>query len=198
MVRPMMLYRTVVVDPPWPSPKAWQGKKERYSARDYKHLTIPQIRSLGIPDIAEADSHLYIWSIQSKDSHKKSLDTKMFLEHSFDLARHWGYRPMNLITWGKTGPGTGNYFQVNSEFILFAVRGSLPGLKTGEQRPTWFEASRLEPSEKPDEAYELIERVSPGPRIDIFARKPRGGWDVWGDEVDGVDLGPDFGPRMTL
>lgn len=192
------MYKTIVVDPPWPSQRAWGGKHKRYQAEDdYPLMSLRDIAMMGISDIAEDNAHLYIWCTQSKakkDSYTNHLvfDTqkveRMFVEYAFDLARAWGFRPMNLITWAKTGPGVGNYFQVNSEYLLFAVRGKLPGLQTGEQRPTWFEAKRGAPSEKPDEAYQLIERVSPGPRLDVFARKPREGWDVWGNEVESVHL----------
>jgi N6-adenosine-specific RNA methylase IME4 len=45
-------------------------------------------------------------------------------------------------------------------------------------------AGRREHSRKPEEARERIEALVPGPRLEMFARDPREGWDAWGDQTD--------------
>ena len=49
-----------------------------------------------------------------------------------------------------------------------------------------------EHSEKPDEVYRRIERLYPAPRLELFARKPREGWTVWGDEVPAAEQEDDL------
>jgi N6-adenosine-specific RNA methylase IME4 len=49
---------------------------------------------------------------------------------------------------------------------------------------SWFYAPVQEHSHKPEEQYAVIERCSPGPFLELFARRARPGWHVWGDEVE--------------
>lgn len=70
----------------------------------------------------------------------------------------------------------------STEHVLFCHRGSLKLLKTGERLD--FAAKRREHSRKPDEFYDIVRRVSPAPRIDVFSRENREGFDTWGNEPD--------------
>ena len=132
-------------------------------------------------------SHLYLWATQSKCRE----DGRLIVEWAFDVAICWGFEPKNLLTWCKRSPGVGAHFQVNTEFMVYAIARDVGGKvpmtrRDGHARPTWFEATRTEHSAKPDEAYSYIERLSPGPRIDLFARRARPGWDVWGTQAPGA------------
>ena len=94
----------------------------------------------------------------------------------------WGFRYVTCLTWVKPSIGMGNYFRGSTEQVLFGVRGSQP-LKRHDVG-TWFEAPRGEMhSEKPDEFYALVESCSYAPYIDIFGRKEREGWTVWGENA---------------
>lgn len=96
-----------------------------------------------------------------------------------------GFRYVTMITWHKDKIGLGQYFRGNSEHILFGVRGRLPAqVKT---QATCFNAVRTRHSQKPDKALEIIEAVSPGPYLEMFARTKRPGWDSWGNEVKEVE-----------
>jgi N6-adenosine-specific RNA methylase IME4 len=48
---------------------------------------------------------------------------------------------------------------------------------------SWIEAPRGRHSEKPDVVRETLERASPGPRLELFARKLVPGWFCWGHEI---------------
>ena len=106
--------------------------------------------------------------------------TNRSLPKAFRLIETWGFRYITCLTWVKPSFGMGNYFRGSTEQILFAVKGSQP-LKRKDVG-THFEAPRGNGhSAKPDEFYNLVESCSYGPYIDIFGRKERDGWSVWGE-----------------
>jgi N6-adenosine-specific RNA methylase IME4 len=78
--------------------------------------------------------------------------------------------------------GMGHSFRNVTEHLIFAVRGKLDVKR--HDVPSVLFAPRREHSEKPDEAYELVESMSPGPYLELFARRPWKGWSAWGNEVD--------------
>lgn len=144
-----------------------------------------------LEDMIAEDAHLYLWV------------TNPFLidGSAVDVARAWGFQPKQLITWVKgrlsidtSHPdydeaklvkqiGMGRYWRGCTEHMLFCTRGTAMAMVKDRGVPNCFVAPRGRHSEKPDEAYELIERVSPGPSLDIFARKRRPRFDAIGDEL---------------
>jgi N6-adenosine-specific RNA methylase IME4 len=104
------------------------------------------------------------------------------LPKGFALLERWGFRCVTKLTWCKPHFGMGNYFRGSTEDVLFGVKGSLPLLR--HDVGTWFAADRdREHSAKPEEFYRLVETCSPGPWLEMFARRPRKGWVSWGAEV---------------
>lgn len=191
----MTRYRTIVADPPWPyeapgdilrpsqeaRPGAWDRDDATLaagSARRYGSMSIDDICAL-TPAAAD-DAHLYLWT------------TNAFLCQAHGVARAWGFRPITVLTWVKTSAATGNvsakagyYFRGATEHVVFGVRGSLK-LQTEDALPTAFLWPRLPHSVKPDAFYDLVEQASPGPYLELFARRARFGWDYWGDESLGT------------
>jgi N6-adenosine-specific RNA methylase IME4 len=187
-------FKTIVADPPWPysTPRAVVGNGGRGSdggraaqiiqadvSQHYPVMSIEAISALSVEARAEDDAHLYLWT------------TNSFMVEAHAIARAWGFEPKTIITWVKHKKGdddspsmkTGYWFRSATEHILFAVRGSLR-LAVPEGIPTWFYAARLPHSVKPEESYQLIERSSFAPRLELFARRERAGWDRWGNEVE--------------
>jgi len=125
------------------------------------------------PD-ADTSAHLYLWT------------TNAFMEQAHVLARTWGFAPKTICTWvkltpdGKASMRTGYYFRGATEHWLFCVRGSLRLLRA--DLPTAYLWPRLPHSVKPDAFYDLVESASPGPYLELFARRQRLGWDTWGNE----------------
>jgi len=75
----------------------------------------------------------------------------------------------------------GHYFRNATEHLLFGVKGNLG---TASKVPAnVFFAERTDHSSKPEKSYALIEEMSEGPRLELFARGQRVGWDSWGAEV---------------
>jgi N6-adenosine-specific RNA methylase IME4 len=197
-------YRTIVADPPWPMPKSgkttrgetdakgvytaksgrqvdgtWWGRHRGGSVElPYETLSLDAIAGLPVDDLAEPAAHVYLWT------------TNRFLEDAYGIVRGWGFpnKPV-LLTWGKTpmGLGFGGAYAQTSEFCLFARRGGLAHLNREDS--TWwkwgrvYEDGHIAHSAKPDAFLDMVERVSPAPRLEMFARRNRLGWDTWGDEA---------------
>lgn len=175
-------YRTIVADPPWPYwGRALTGKADgKGSISDfYPSMTLDEIKQLPLSTLAEDNAHLYLWV------------TCAFLFEADvpGLLRTWDFKYKTLLTWYKTGPtGLGNYFRVRTEHVVFAVRGSLPILPALREQNIFLAANGAH-SVKPECFLDLVERVSPGPYLELFARRQRLGWDTWGNEaLDHVEL----------
>ena len=92
-----------------------------------------------------------------------------------------------MITWAKPGLGVGR-FQCNTEHVLICRKGSRTENSFGKTGGTWFNWKRGKHSEKPDEFFQLVEKVSPGPYLELFGRKNRPNWTVLGNEINGKDI----------
>jgi hypothetical protein len=128
--------------------------------------------------LAEDDAHLWLWGVNR------------LMGAAYDVVAAWGFTPMSLLTWCKPGPGMGYYLRNNTEHCIFATRGR-PIVPSEAVMSSWYQWPRLRHSEKPAEFFDVVERVSPGPYLELFARGRRHGWDAWGDEV------PDGSPRCA-
>ena len=174
-----MQYGTVLADPPWDYTElgfhGYKGVKnyDVDSGTQYPTLKVEQIKKLEVVNIVAPQAHLYLWV------------TKDFMEYGFDIVRNWGFEFRGILTWvKKPRMGMGHYFRHCTEFVLFGVRGKL-GLCYHDERD-YFEAPINKHSEKPEILYDIIERNSPRPWIELFARKRKPGWDTWGNEVESI------------
>jgi N6-adenosine-specific RNA methylase IME4/ParB-like chromosome segregation protein Spo0J len=161
-------FQTIVLDPPWD----WgdEGDVDQFGRGrpTYQTMPIDELRDMPIADLATTNAHIYLWI------------TNRSLPKGFALLDAWGFRYVTALTWCKPSIGMGNYFRGSTEHVLFGVRGSLPLIERNVG--TWFEAPRGgRHSEKPAEFYQLVERCSPGPWLDVFSRSERPGWVSWGE-----------------
>lgn len=124
----------------------------------------------GLAPSTEKQAHLWLWVVNQH------------IDWGYEVARAWNFEPVQIITWAKPGLGCGR-FQCNTEHCLVCRKGSRHGNPFGMTGGTWFNWPRGRHSQKPDEFYQMVEKVSPGPYLDMFARITRANWDTWGDEV---------------
>ena len=194
-------FATVVADPPWDySRKLSRGGTSGYSpvhpsrggnrgaANHYQTLSLDQLHQLPLHEVVGENAHLYLWT------------TGAFIVEAHQLAESWGFSPKGVIPWIKVKRnaaqhieqadgdlhaavrmGMGLYLRWASEFVVFAVKGKLPALRHDVNGVIF--AERQAHSQKPDELYQLVKEVSPGPRLELFARDHRPGYAVWGNEV---------------
>jgi N6-adenosine-specific RNA methylase IME4 len=180
-------YRTIVADPPWPHTRRPVDACQTIHSLPYPTMTVEQIAALPVKQLAQNDvagnrrdktiprdgSILYLWT------------TTSFLKRAFDVCQSWGFQPGPVLVWCKpaTGGGApGGTFRSNVEFVLVGRRGS-PRNATRSVRTRWFCWPRAGHSTKPEAFFDLVESVSPGPYLELFARRQRLGWDTWGDEA---------------
>jgi N6-adenosine-specific RNA methylase IME4 len=165
-------YSTIVADPPWhytqggpTTDPRWAGSK--VADPPYSMMSVEEIAALPVADLA-VDAHLYLWT------------TNKYLRDSFDIVRGWGFRHSQTLTWCKPprGIGPGGASSNTTEFVLYCRRGSLP--YRGRIDTTWWQWQRGPHSVKPPAFLDIVEQVSPGPYVELFARAPRLGWDSWG------------------
>jgi N6-adenosine-specific RNA methylase IME4 len=171
-------YRTIVADPPWDYPEGfatrsrtpgkWTGPVRRYDL-PYPSMTIQQIKALPIRDLAEGDARLFLWA------------TNRHLPFAFGVIQAWGFRYRQTLTWKKLD-GLSGSVAPNSEFLLVAARGA-PGLIRRLPNAVIERSQTKTHSRKPDVFLDLVEQCSPGPYLELFARRQRLGWDTWGNEA---------------
>ena len=78
--------------------------------------------------------------------------------------------------------GIGNYWRLSHEFMLLGVKGGLTFLDRGQM--SWLNHDRIGHSHKPEEVRWIIEKVSPGPYLELFGRRTIDNWTVWGNEIE--------------
>ena len=181
-------YRTIVADPPWEIPGARMGaggRRARNTRVEYDFMRLEEIKALPVSeDFAAPDAALFMWS------------TRQFFRDGVaaDVARAWGFEPVGEVIWGLRNPGMGSRALANDhEPILVARRGSHQW--TAEEPMGVYFWRQLYASNgggkvhsaKPDAFLDHVERWSPGPYLEMFARRARlGDWSYWGDESLGT------------
>jgi N6-adenosine-specific RNA methylase IME4 len=172
----MKRYGTILADPAWPY-KRPRAIGPVNVLNHYPTMPLHEIMLLPVEDLVADQAHLYLWA------------TNAFLCEAHDVSYCWGFEPVNVLTWVKIrqegchpSMKAGLWYRSATEHIVFGVRGKLR--LAGPAAPTAYLLPREAHSRKPDFFYDLIERQSPGPYLELFARRSRPGWDRWGEEVD--------------
>jgi N6-adenosine-specific RNA methylase IME4 len=162
-------FATIVIDPPWDWGDENDVDQFGRARPTYNTMTIGELMTLPVYDLADTDCHLYMWI------------TNRSLPKGFALLEAWGFRYITCLTWVKPSFGMGNYFRGQTEQVLFGVRGSQP-LKRHDVG-TVFQAPRGPNghSSKPLAFMDLVESCSPGPYLEMFSRSNRLGWTTWGE-----------------
>lgn len=165
-------YRTLVIDPPWNIYQTGNYGAEKH----YDLMSLEQIKNMPIADLVDPDSsHCWLWV------------TNASLKYAFDILETWGFTYRSIFTWCKLRLGLGRYLRNCTEHILLGTRGKAPVLCNSQMNYGFFPV--LEHSHKPEEFHKIVERVSPGPYAELFARRKMPGWDIWGMEApDGSDF----------
>lgn len=173
-------FGTILADPPWRfQNRTGKVAPEHKRLARYETMTSAEIAALPVADLADDRSHLYLWS------------PNILVPEAFKVMEAWGFTYKSMIVWhkvrkdgGSDGRGVGFYFRNVTEVVLFGVRGGLRTFQPGRRQVNLIATRKREHSRKPDELYPIVEACSPGPFLELFARYPRPGWSVWGNEAD--------------
>jgi N6-adenosine-specific RNA methylase IME4 len=174
-------FGTILADPPWRfTNRTGKMAPEHRRLRRYHTMSLDEILALPVSQLAAERCHLYLWVPNA------------LLPEGLEVLRSWGFAYKTNLVWYKTrkdggpdGRGVGFYFRNVTELLLFGVRGrNARTLQPGRRQVNLLAVPKQDHSRKPVEFHELIERCSPGPYLELFARERREGWRQWGDEVE--------------
>lgn len=174
-------FRTILADPPWQfQNRTGKVAPEHRRLNRYSTMGLDDICDLPVAEVAAETAHLYMWVPNA------------LLPEGLRVMEAWGFQYKSNLVWhkirkdgGSDGRGVGFYFRNVTELILFGVRGRNARTEApGRSQVNMIQTRKREHSRKPDEQYELIERCSPGPYLELFARGERPGWAVWGNQAD--------------
>ncbi len=168
-------FQTVVADPPWMEKGG--GKIRRGADKHYSLLSVPEVIKTITQcehwDDVTPDAHFYLWVTNNR------------LEDGLHVMKALGFRYITNVAWIKNSMGLGQYFRGKHELCLFGTRGRGVSVRTDDKSITSIvESPKTTHSTKPDSFFDVVEKRSKGPYLEMFARRHRKGWTVWGDEVD--------------
>lgn len=169
-------YQVIYADPPYAFRNVRTGgSMSSGSASKYAVMTAGEIASLPVSLIADKSSVLFLWI------------PVPLLPDGLAILSRWGFTYKTAVFWRKVmSLGMGYWFRGQVEMCLLGVRGKVKAFRI--QKPNFIQSKVRDHSQKPDEMRDLIEMTGLLPRLELFARTKRDGWDCLGDGVDGKDV----------
>lgn len=174
-------FQTILADPPWRfQNRTGKVAPEHKRLNRYPTMELDEIAALPVPDVAAQKAHLYLWVPNA------------LLPEGLQILKAWGFEYKTNIIWEKVrkdgapdGRGVGFYFRNVTEILLFGIKGEKNRtLEPARSQVNLLRVQKREHSRKPDEFYPLIEKCSPGPYLELFARGKRENWTVWGNQAN--------------
>ena len=161
----------MLADPPWRYEIA--ASDRRKIENHYPTMSLEDLCALRVSEVTNSDAILFLWVPVPQNP------------EGLRVMNAWGFEYKTGAVWVKRGaPGMGHYFRTDHEYLLIGTRGSVPTPQTADRVSSIISASKRAHSQKPDEAYEIIERMYPElPKLELFARQARPGWAAWGNEA---------------
>lgn len=161
----------IYADPPWRY--EFSKTDNRKIENHYPTMSLDEICELKVGELATTpDAVLFMWATSPK------------LEEALKVINSWGFTYRTCMVWIKDKIGMGYYARQQHELLLIAMRGSVPVPEPKNRVSSVLHSPRLEHSKKPENYYEIIERMYPEyKKIELFSRQERDGWDSWGNQV---------------
>ena len=177
-------YQTILADPPWQfTNRTGKMAPEHKRLKRYDTLSLKEICEIPVALATDSQAHLYLWVPNA------------LLPDGLEVMKAWGFEYKTNIIWhkvrkdgGPDGRGVGFYFRNTTEMVLFGIRGRMRTLAPGRSQVNIIRTMKQEHSRKPDELYEIIERCSPGPYLELFARGTKEKWAAWGNQANNYEI----------
>ena len=173
-------YSIIYADPPWKQSKGGKKAVRKNSSGtvlDYPVCSLDEIKKhlFQATSLTETQSIMFLWTIDK------------YLFDAQNIAEQLGYKLHARMIWNKvTGIPAAFTVRYGHEYLLYMYRGKLIPVFLNERGKihTVFTEQVKKHSQKPEKAYQIIERLYPNsPKIELYARSERSGWDCWGNEV---------------
>jgi len=172
-------FGTILIDPPWRfQNRTGKMAPEHRRLHRYRTMTFEAIAALPVGSLAANKSHLYLWCPNA------------LLPEALQIMNAWGFKYKTNLVWykirkdgGPDGRGVGFYYRNVTELLLLGVKGHLRTSAPARSQVNIVNTRKQEHSRKPEEFLRIIERCSPGPHLELFAREKVPGWTQWGDEL---------------
>ena len=159
-------FNTILLDPAWPVLQRGSLGAQKH----YDLMTMDEIKALPVNDLLSDNAHVWLWM------------TNATLPYLKEIMDSWGLKYRSIFTWCKPRLGLGQYLRNSTEQLILATKGKAPILFKGQMN--WGFMAVQDHSHKPECIAEIIERCSPGPYLEMFARQRHPGWYVWGREIE--------------
>ena len=165
---PVGKYPIILADPPWRY--NFSASNNRKIENHYPTMPLDEIKALDVP--SADDCVLFLWTTSPK------------LEEAFEVIEAWGFQFKSMAVWIKSGYGPGYWYRHKAEYIMTCSKGNMKPPKPENRQENVIFAKKGPHSQKPVEIYKLIETMYPGlPKLEMFSRNSRKGWDSWGLEA---------------
>jgi N6-adenosine-specific RNA methylase IME4/ParB-like chromosome segregation protein Spo0J len=175
----------ILADPPWDYEISAPGREHSHPAQNYPVMSLADICALPVADLASESCVLFLWT------------TSPCREQAFEVIRAWGFTYKTSLVWDKEIMGMGHWVRGQHEDLLIAIKGSPPLPPTESVPASVIRERRRQHSRKPEASYRIIEAMYPDlPKIELFARKARPGWQAWGNEVETTSMLEDDIPEF--
>lgn len=176
-------YNIIYADPPWSYSRSVKKAIKNFSGcaeQHYKTMLLQEIKNLPIADITGDSCILFLWG------------TFPLINDAMEVIKAWGFTYKTVaFTWiktyqnGKFCLSLGNYTRGNAEICLLARHGKEKIDIKRRDISQLIISQRGKHSVKPNDAREkILQLLGDLPRIELFARTKKEGWDVWGNETD--------------
>lgn len=171
-------YSVVYADPPWSfrfssptaAPRPVTCQEAAGVSYYYDTMSLEDIKKMPVSSLCEKDAVLFLWA------------TTPLLPEAFEVMKSWGFKYKTMITWHKLRcKGMGYWFRGHTEHLLLGVRGNVKAFKSMQHNIVKHRV--LKHSEKPEVFRKIIESVTQGERVELFARIRKEGWDAWGNQL---------------
>ena len=180
-------YKAIYADCPWRyDDQNCNGAAEQ----QYSSMTLDQLCSLPIAQIAAPDCALFAWATFAK------------IEDALTVIRYWNFQYKSVaFDWvklrgGRPQMGLGRWTRVSTEVCLLAVRGKpqrqdksvrqlIESFVSGDEERVLYASATRHSAKPPEVRDRIVQLLGDVPRIELFARDRVPGWDAWGDQVPG-------------
>jgi N6-adenosine-specific RNA methylase IME4 len=179
-------YPIVYADPPYQYDHNLSVTRE--VENHYPTMPLDEICDLPVAEICTPDAMLFLWT------------PAPLLLNGLRVMEAWGFAYRTGMIWDKQKIGMGIYTRQQHEHVLIGSRGDPITPSPSTLSPSVLSVPRTAHSAKPTELYEIIERMYPDlPRIELFARGGRAGWDAWGNQAEPpYDAAADFAGSLDV